>query len=147
MSTRRVNRTRLQKRCKEYDEAKERGETYGLDIPTDAPIAQGFKRTRQTESEGLQKLFDVAYYVATKGRPLSDFESLIELEKLHGVSFHGTKYENRNACRDFVLSIYGINEESDEQRDLKEHDNNFINSFLDVIGISLRPNQIIRLKS
>ena len=43
------------------------------------------------------------------------------------------------------LIIYGINEESDEQRDLKEHDNNFINSFLDVIGISLRPNQIIRL--
>ena len=48
------------KRCKEYDEAKERGETYRLDIPTDAPIAQGFKRMRQTESEGLQKLFDVA---------------------------------------------------------------------------------------
>ena len=43
------------------------------------------------------------------------------------------------------LIIYGINEESDEQRDLKEHDNNFINSFLDVIGISLRPNKIIRL--
>ena len=93
------------KRCKEYDEAKKRGETYRLDIPTDAPIAQGFKRMRQAESEGLQKLFDVAYYVATKGRPLSDFESLIELEKLHGVSFHGRKYENRNACRDFVLSI------------------------------------------
>ena len=92
------------KRCKEYVEAKERGETYRLDIPTDAPIAQGFKRMRQTESEGLQKLFDVAYYVATKGRPLSDFESLIELEKLHDISFHGTKYENRNACRDFVLS-------------------------------------------
>ena len=93
------------KRCKEYVEAKERGETYRLDIPTDAPIAQGFKRMRQTESEELQKLFDVAYYVAKKGRPLSDFESLLELEKLHGVSFHGTKYENRNACRDFVLSI------------------------------------------
>ena len=66
------------KSCKEYDEAKERGETYRLDIPTDALIAQGFKRMRQTESEGLQRLFDVAYYVATKGRPLSDFESLIE---------------------------------------------------------------------
>ena len=71
----------------EQDEAKERGETYRVDIPTDAPIAQSFKRMRQTESEGLQKLY-VAYYVAIKGRPLSDFESLIELEKLHGVSFH-----------------------------------------------------------
>ena len=56
------------KRCKEYDEAKERGETYRLDIPTDAPIAQGFKRMRQTESEGPQRLFDVAYYVANTYR-------------------------------------------------------------------------------
>ena len=47
--------------------------------------------------------------------------------------------------REKRAAIYGINEESDEQRDLKEHDNNFIYSFLDVIGISLRPNQIIRL--
>ena len=49
------------KRYKEQDEAKERGETYRLDVPTDAPIVQSFKRTRHTESEGLQKLFDVAY--------------------------------------------------------------------------------------
>ena len=90
---------KLQKRYKEKDEAKERGETYRVDIPTDASIAQSFKRMRQTESEGLHKLFDVAHYVAIKGR--SDFE----LEKLHGVSFHGSGYENRNACRDFLLNF------------------------------------------
>ena len=66
------------KRYKEQDEAKERGETYRVDISTDAPIEQSFKRMRQTEAKGLHKLFDVAYYVAIKGRPLSDFESLIE---------------------------------------------------------------------
>ena len=27
------------------------------------------------------------------------------MEKLHGVSFHGSGYEKRNACRDFLLSI------------------------------------------
>ena len=34
------------KRYREQDEAKERGETYRVDIPTDAPIAQSFKRMR-----------------------------------------------------------------------------------------------------
>ena len=60
---------------------------------------------RETEAQGLQILFDNAYYVASKGRHLSDFETLIELEKLHGVTFHGTSYGNRTACRDFLLSI------------------------------------------
>ena len=93
------------KRGKEQDEAKERGDAYRGEIPTDAPILQGVKRMRDTEAQGLQKLFDVAYYVASKGRPLSDFKSLIELEKLHGVNFHGTSYETRTACSDFLLSI------------------------------------------
>ena len=43
------------------------------------------------------------------------------------------------------LIIYGINETSDEQKNLKEQDTNFINSFLDTIGITSRPKQIIRL--
>ena len=43
------------------------------------------------------------------------------------------------------LIIYGINETSDEQKLLKEQDTNFINSFLDTIGITSRPKQIIRL--
>ena len=104
MSTRRVNRTRLQKGVKSTTKQRREEKPTDLIYQRMHRLRKVLNAWRQTESEGLQKLF-VAYYVATKGRPLSDFESLIELEKLHGVSFHGTKYENRNACRDFVLSI------------------------------------------
>ena len=60
---------------------------------------------RESEHRGIQKLFDVAYYVAKQGRPLTDFESLIALEKMHGVDFLGTSYENWKACSNFLLSI------------------------------------------
>ena len=71
---------------------------------------------------------------------VNNFESIIRSTKNNEL-IQKKEREKRAAN----LKIYGINEESDEQRDLKEHDNNFINSFLGVIGISLRPNQIIRL--
>ena len=70
---------------------------------------------------------------------VNSFESIIRSTKNNELI-----QEKEQEKRAANLIIYGINEES-EQRDLKEHDNNFINSFLDVIGISLRPNQIIRL--
>ena len=93
-----------------HNEATQRGEQYRppnvkLSAPANAPIAQGLKLMRETESKGLQKLFEVAFFIAKKDRLLSDFEDLIELEKIHGVSFHGSGYENRNACRDFIMSI------------------------------------------
>ena len=78
---------KVAKRCKAKEEAKDRGGAYRVEIPSNAPILQGMKRTRETESRGLQKLFEVAYYVAAQGRPPSGFESLIHLEKLHGVDF------------------------------------------------------------
>ena len=62
------------KRCEDQEDAKDRGGAYRVEIPSDAPILQGMKRMRETESRGLQKLFEVAYYVAAPGRPLSDFE-------------------------------------------------------------------------
>ena len=93
------------KKCKEQEEAKERGESYRVEVPVDAPILQGMKRMRETECRGVQKLFDIAYYIAAQGRPLSDYESLLSLQKLHGVEFMGTSYESRFACRRFLLSI------------------------------------------
>ena len=71
---------------------------------------------------------------------VNNFESIIRSTKNNELI-----QEKERKKRAANLIIYGINKEFDEQRDLKEHDNNFINSFLDVIGISLRPNQIIRL--
>ena len=74
-------------------------------MPSDAPIVQGLKRMRESEHRGIQKLFDVAYYIAKQGRPLTDFESLIALEKMHGVDSLGISYGNWKACRNFLLSI------------------------------------------
>ena len=93
-STRLDNRTKLQRSAMHQDDAKERGEAYRVEVPSDAPIVQGLKRMRESENRGIQKLFDVAYYIAKQGRPLTDFESLIALEKMHGVDFLGTSYEN-----------------------------------------------------
>ena len=70
------------KKCKDQDHAKEIGEAYRVEVPSDAPIVQGLKRMRESEHRGIQKLFDVAYYIAKKGRSLTDFESLIALEKM-----------------------------------------------------------------
>ena len=93
-----------------HKEATKKGEVYRpppvkVTLPTNAPIAQALKKKRDTEMKGLVKLFDVAYFIAKKGRPFTDFKDNIELEKLHGVSFHGTGYEHNNACRDFVKII------------------------------------------
>ena len=93
------------KKRKDQDDAKERGEAYRVEVPSDAPIVQGLKRMRESEHRGIQKLFDVAYYIAKQGRPLTDFESLIALEKMHGVDFVGTSCENWKVCRNFLLSI------------------------------------------
>ena len=38
-----------------------------------------------------------------KGRPYSDFEDMLKLEKLHGVTFSETDaYEHNNACKTFI---------------------------------------------
>ena len=96
---------KAEKNCKDQDDAKERGEAYRVEVPSDAPIVQELKRMRESEHRGIQKLFDVAYYIAKQGRPLTDFESLIALEKMYAVDFLGTSYENWKACRNFLLSI------------------------------------------
>ena len=43
----------------------------------------------------------MAYLIALKGRPFSDYSSLLELEKTHGVKFL-EKYDHRNSCREFI---------------------------------------------
>ena len=43
------------------------------------------------------------------------------------------------------LIIYGVREELDNQIDLKGQDEQFITSFLDTIGLTLKPKQIIRV--
>ena len=73
--------------------------------PSDAPIVQGIaNRGRLTPDErsAMQNLFDIAYLLAYKGRPYSDFTDLVEIEKLHGVMFMlGNVYENDMGCKLF----------------------------------------------
>jgi hypothetical protein len=74
-------------------------------IPKDSAIASGMQKMSEKERAGLKKLFDVAYFIALKGRPFTDFKDIIELEKLHDVKFDTSSYENESACRDFIRSM------------------------------------------
>ena len=51
------------------------------------------------------KLYDIAHYIFVKGRAFTDFEDLIELEKLQRVKFQSGLYENKSGCKDFIKSI------------------------------------------
>ena len=55
------------------------------------------------QRSAIRKLF--AYYIALKGRAFTDFKDLVELEKLHDVSFKAGAYENENSCRDLIACI------------------------------------------
>ena len=57
------------------------------------------------EREALVKLYNTAHYIAVKGRAFTDFEDLIEIEKLHRVKFHSGLYENESGCKDLIKSI------------------------------------------
>ena len=76
-----------------------------LEVTVDSPISSGLKKMGVKEKQALTKLHDVAYYIALKGRPFTDFKDLIDLEKLHGVKFQSGAYENETSCRDFIDSI------------------------------------------
>ena len=51
-------------------------------MPENAPVSQGFKKMGDKERDGLIKLHEIAYYIALKGNPFTDFKSQIELEKV-----------------------------------------------------------------
>ena len=80
-------------------------------IPEDNPLKQCFARMSENERHMLVRSFEVAYYLAKKGRPYSDFPELIELEKMHGVKFLSS-YGHRNACKEFIhfISVTIFNE-------------------------------------
>ena len=84
-----------------HDETIKNGQVYHpaaikFNLPENTHIAKGLKHMQEAEIKGFKKTFC---------QPFSDFKDHIELEKLHGVSFHGTSFEHRNACKDFITSI------------------------------------------
>ena len=74
--------------------------------PSDSGILQAINIMAQLSEDekcALKKLFDIAYLIAFKARPYSDFTDLVELEKLHGVKFfQSCAYENDMACKLFI---------------------------------------------
>ena len=93
---------------KDKENAEKAGEKYRekvtVKIPDNCPIVKGLNKASVKERESLYKLFEVAYFIAKKGRPFSDYHDFLELEKLHGVKYD-LLYNNRNACVDFIRYI------------------------------------------
>ena len=54
-------------------------------IPINCLIASGIKRMDEKGMLGIKKLIDIAYFIAMKARPFTNFVDHIELEKVHGV--------------------------------------------------------------
>ena len=66
-------------------------------LPRQSTICMG--TLTPEERNAMQYLFDIAYMIAYKGGPYSDFVDHIEIEKLHGVKFMpGGTYENDKGC-------------------------------------------------
>ena len=63
-------------------------------------------RLGKEEKSSIQRLFDIAYFIAFKGRPFSDFTDIIELEKLHGVQFFSNSvYEKDKIKRANIITV------------------------------------------
>ena len=59
----------------------------------------------KTQREVLFKLYNLVYYITVNVRAFTDFEDLIELEKLHGAKFQSGSYENESGCKDFIKKL------------------------------------------
>lgn len=49
-----------------------------LGVPADSRISSGMKEIKGKRKEPLNKLHDVAYYIALKGRRFTDFKDFID---------------------------------------------------------------------
>ena len=90
----------------EIQKGKERGGKHApkpmkITIPKSSPLLQGFNQMKEGEEKSLIKLFEIAYLIAIRGRPFTNFSNLMKLEKLHSIKFL-EKYKNRVACQDFI---------------------------------------------
>ena len=92
----------------EKGKAKEAGEKYvkKMTLTGKRLIGESLKnagKLNNLDRAYLEKLFHISSAIAKKGRPYTDFQDHIELEKLHGINFSTTgSYENETSCRNFV---------------------------------------------
>ena len=105
------SRTEMHRKAEELEKienAEKLGEKHKKKpIPAEnTPVGESIRNTgklTENQQERLEKLFHIAYHVALRGRPYTDFVHELEIQKLHKVEFFKTKsYENESACRDFI---------------------------------------------
>ena len=75
------------------------------EVPTYSAIGSGIRKMTEKEREALIKLYEIVHGIVVKGGAFTDFEDLIELEKLHRVKFQSGLYENESGCKDSIKSI------------------------------------------
>lgn len=75
--------------------------TISKKVPENGPLKEAFRRMSAEERQKMSRLFEVAYYVRHNSRPYSDFPTLIELEKHHGVDLPTVSYAMKMHVKTF----------------------------------------------
>ena len=86
--------------------------------PSNSAIAKSLQQMNEKDRATVTKLTEIAFYIALHGLPFSLFKDQIKLEKLHNVSYTGA-YENREACKNFVIDISDYLFEENTKRKLQ----------------------------
>ena len=71
------------------------------------PIGESLRNmVKLSEDRGVsleKQLIHIAYHIALRGRPYTDFVNELEVQELHKVEcFKSGSYKNESACREFV---------------------------------------------
>lgn len=74
--------------------------------PQLAPLPRALLSMSKEVSQKMERLFDIAYFVAKREMPFTSFPHLCKLEMKHGVEL-GNAYINDKACKTFVTAIAG----------------------------------------
>ena len=74
--------------------------------PRLSPLPRALLSLSEEVSQNMERLFDIAYFVAKREMPFTSFPHPCKLEMKHGVEL-GNTYINNKACKTFVTSIAG----------------------------------------
>ena len=72
--------------------------------PCLTPLPRVLWTVSQDVAQKMERLFDIAYFIAKREMPFTSFPHLCHLDIKHGVDL-GSTYINDKACKNFVLSI------------------------------------------
>ena len=72
--------------------------------PQQAPLPRALAAVSEEVQMKMEKLFDIAYFVAKLELPFTVFENIASLEAKHGVKL-GQTYHNDKACKNFIRAI------------------------------------------